>query len=91
MKVAQSVGRYLEQTKKKGPTRANVSAAKMAPLVRDMAAREALYRKDSEAVAKSYGASRLAITDCVDVNLDSRLRAVEHRLGMTGGFIARVA
>ena len=89
--MGQSVQRYLVETQRKGPTRANVSAAKMAPLVRDMAAREALYRKDSEAVAKSYGASRLAIADCVDVNLDSRIRAIEIRLGITPGFIGRVA
>lgn len=74
------------EIKRKSMGRASVSAADMAPLVRDMAARDLFYRKSSEAVAISYGNGRGHIQDCGIINLDQRLRRVEIKLGLTPGF-----
>lgn len=79
------------EIKRKSMGRASVSAADMAPLVRDMAARDLFYRKNSEAVAVSHANGRLHIVDCGLVNLDQRLRRVEIKLGLVPGFFGRAA
>lgn len=79
------------ETTRKPMQRANIPAAKMAPLVRDMAARDTLYLKSSEEVARRHGNGRGHVHDCVDLYLHKRIAQIERRLGITPGFLTERA